>query len=720
MTRPLTALPVDMAASRRALLAGAGALMVGFVFGRGARAAVASDAVLAPNAFVRVDADSMVTVIIKHLEMGQGVYTGLATIVAEELDADWSQVQVETAPADASRYGSPIQMTGGSGSIRGSYTPLRQAGATARAMLVEAAAQAWRVPAGEITVEKGIISHAASARSAPFGAFAAAAAKLPVPAEVPLKDPGRFTLIGTRLPRLDVPVKTDGSAQFGADVVLPGMVHAAVAHPPRFGATVATVDDAVARVMPGVIAVAVIPSGVAVVAQTFWQAMRARDALTVTWDDAAAEMRGTDRLLAEYQALAETPGVVARGEGDVEAALAGAARIVEATFDFPYLAHAPMEPLNAVVRFTGDACEVWAGCQFQTVDQGNVARVLGLAPPQVQIHTLMSGGSFGRRATAVSDYMVEAAHIAKALPPGTPVKLQWTREDDTRGGFYRPMFHHRVKAGLDAQGKIVAWSHRVVGQSLLKGTPFGAQVEKLGYDPSQVEGLENMPYEVPNVRVDVHTPDVKVPVLWWRSVGNTQNIFALETFIDRLARAANADPLAFRLSMLSDHPRHRAVLELAAEKAGWGTPLPPGRARGLAVAESFASYVAEVAEVSRGPDGRIKVERVVCAVDCGTAINPNIVAAQMEGGIAYGLSAVLSGAITLDGGVVQQANFDTYRVLRMADMPEVEVHIVPSTAPPTGVGEPGVPPIGPAVANAIAALTGREIDRLPLSSALAV
>jgi isoquinoline 1-oxidoreductase subunit beta len=704
--------------SRRSVLGtGAAGLLLAFVWApAGSRVArAAAPAVLAPNAFVRIAPDNTVTVIIKHLEMGQGVYTGLAAIVAEELDADWSQMRAESAPADAKLYANlafgTIQGTGGSTAVANSWEQLRKAGATARAMLVAAAAQTWKVPAGEITVKNGVVSHA-SGKSATFGALAPRASTLAPPADVPLKDPKTFTLIGRELPRLDNEGKTTGTAIFALDVVQPGMVYAAIAHPPRFGAVVKSVDDKVAKNLKGVVAVAAISTGVAVVADSFWTAMKARDALQIEWDESKAEKRSTPQLFAEYRKLAENPGESAKHAGDVAAGLKNAAKTVTAEFEFPYLAHAPMEPLDAVARINADGVEVWAGCQFHTIDQANAAKVAGVTPDKVRIHTVLAGGSFGRRANIGSDYIVEAVEIAKALPQGTPVKLVWTREDDIKGGRYRPMYLHTFKAGLDAAGEITAWQHRIVGQSITRGTPFGGP----GIDATSVEGASNLPYAVPNIDVELHTTDVGVPVLWWRSVGSTHTAYATEVFFDMVARAAGKDPLEARRALLKDHPRHRAVLDLVAEKAGWGTALPEGKARGIAVAEAFSTYVAQVAEVSRTANGGIKIDRMICAVDCGIAVTPDVIRAQMEGGIGYGLSAILKGEVTLKDGIVEQGNFNSYDVLRINEMPKVEVHIVPSTAPPTGVGEPGVPPVGPAIANAILALTGKAPTKLPLKA----
>ncbi len=711
------------APSRRTLLksgAGAGAaLVIGFHLApRRALAQAAAGAGPAPNAFVRIGADNTVTVIAKHLEMGQGSYTGLATILADELDADWSQVRVESAPADHTRYNNlafgTIQGTGGSSAIANSFEQLRKAGAAARAMLVTAAAQAWGVPAGEITVAAGMIKHEKSTKSGNFGQFAAATAKLAVPADVPLKDPKEFKLIGRELPRVDTVAKTNGTAQFALDVRLPGMLTAVVARAPLFGAAVKSFDAAKAKAVPGVRHVAQVPSGVAVVAENSWAAIKGREALAIEWDDRKAEKRGSKELMEEYRRLADQPGAVAVKRGDIAAGFAGAARSFEARFDFPYLAHAPMEPLDCVVRITPAGGEIWAGDQFQTVDQANAAQVLGLRPQQVKINTVFAGGSFGRRATITSDYIAEAVQIAKAIRGVAPVRLMWTREDDIRGGRYRPLYHHWLKAALGADGMPAAWHHRIVGQSIVGGTPLEAMMVKDGIDATSVEGAANLPYGIPNLQVELHTAKAGVPVLWWRSVGSTHNAYSTEVFIDELARAAGKDPVNYRLTLLKDHARHAAVLALAAEKAGWGKELPKGRFHGVAVHESFRSYVAEVAEVSVAGNGSFKVERVVCAVDCGIAVNPDVIRAQMEGGIGYGLSAALAEQVTLEGGKVVQSNFHDYTPLRINDMPKVEVHIVRSAAAPTGVGEPGVPPIAPAVANALAVARSKPVRALPL------
>ncbi len=687
-----------------------------------------SGGAFAPNAFVRIGADDTVTVIAKHLEMGQGTYTGLATLVAEELDAAWSQVVVEGAPADASRYNNllwgPAQGTGGSTAIANSFEQMRRAGAAARAMLVQAAALRWQVPAGELTVEAGVVGHRASKRQARFGELAEAAASLQVPEQVTLKDPKDFTLIGRHVPRKDSAEKTDGSARFTQDVKLPGMLVAVVAHPPRFGATVRGVDDSAARAVPGVADVVRIPTGVAVLAGDYWTAKKGRDALKLDWDESAAYRGSSRAIVADYRSLAATPGAIARRDGDAEGTLARAGKVLEAEFVLPFLAHAAMEPMNCVMRLDDRGVEVWNGEQLHTGDQFALAGLFGLAPEQVRINMLYAGGSFGRRANPQSDYVLETGHIVKAIGGRAPVKLVWSREDDMRAGHYRPLYLHRLRAALDAEGRPVAWAHRLVGQSIMAGTAFEEIMIKDGVDATSVEGASNLPYAIPHVDVDLHTTNaqVKVPVQWWRSVGSSHTAFSTEVFVDELAIAAGADPVAYRLALLANHPRHAAVLRLAAEQAGWNERLAPAQAgkrgRGVAVHESFHSYVAQVVEVTVKPDGSFSVDRVVCAVDCGIAVNPDVIRAQMEGGIGFGLAAALSGAITLEDGRVEQSNFHDYTVLRIDQMPAVEVHIVPSAEKPTGVGEPGVPPIAPALVNALFAATGKRVRTLPVGERL--
>jgi isoquinoline 1-oxidoreductase subunit beta len=710
-------------ASRRDFFKASGALVLGVAL-PDALAQSGTSANLEPNAFVRVAVDNTVTVIVKHLEMGQGTYTGLPTLVAEEMDADWSQMRVEAAPADAKRYNNlmmgDVQLTGGSSSLPNSYEQLRKAGATARAMLVAAAAERWRVPASDITVSRGVVEHRKTKKHAKFGELASAAATQVVPVDVPLKDPKDFVYIGKASPtRTDARAKATGAALYTQDIKLPGMLTAVVLHPPRFGAKLARFDAAKAKQIPGV--VDVVPfstpatNGVAVLARDYWTAKKGRDALVAEWDETKAFRLGSAELMAEYKRLAVTPGAVAHQQGDVDAALRGAAKTIEAGFEFPYLAHAAMEPMNCVVALDADRCEIWNGEQFQTVDQTMLGQLLDLRPENVKLNMLFAGGSFGRRANPHSDYLLEAAAIAKAIKGQRPVKLVWGREDDMRAGYYRPMYYHALEAGLDAQGNLLAWRHTIVGQSILSGTAFESMMVKNGIDGTSVEGAANLPYAIPNRLLELHSPQVGVPVQWWRSVGSTHTAFATECFLDEIAQASGKDPLALRRALLAQQPRHLAALELAAKQAGWGKPLPKDKARGIAVHESFNTTVAQVVEVSRRKDA-LHIDRVVCAVDCGVAVNPHIVAMQMESGIGYGLSAAMSGAITLKEGMVEQSNFHDYTVLRMAQMPRIEVHIVPSSAKPTGVGEPATPVIAPALANALLALDGKPLRALPLSA----
>ncbi len=703
--------------------------------------AAASHAAFAPNAFIRIDTDGTVSVVSKHLEMGQGTFTGLATLAAEELDADWSKVKVVAAPADRERYSNlafgkmKFQGTGGSTAMAASWQQMRKAGATARAMLVSAAAERWNVPASSITVRQGVVSHAVSGRSAGFGELAAAAAKLTPPTDVPLKDPSQFTLIGkTGVHRKDSPAKVNGTAVFTQDVKLPGMLVASVARPPKFGATVKHVDASKARAIRGVVAVVQYPGtghsapGVAVLAANTWIARQGRDALRVEWDESHAFTMGTQQMLAHYRELAGQPADVAAKRGDVDRALQpeGGAKIIEADYVFPYLAHASMEPMNCAMHVTKNRCEIWNGEQWQTMDQINVARVLGLAPEQVVINQVYAGGSFGRRANPTSDYLCETAAIVKAAQQQgvkAPIKLVWMREDDMRAGSYRPFNVHRLRAAVSSSGELTGWHHRIVCQSFLKGSGLEAFIQN-GIDGTIVEGAADLPYAIPNLRVEQRIPeDVTVPVQWYRSVGHTHTAFATETLIDEAAHIAGKDPYQFRRALLTESPRERGVLDAVAKAANWDQPLAAGaagerRGRGIALQKAFNTYVAQVVEVTVKSDGTFKVNRVVCAVDCGVAINPDVVRAQMEGGIGFGLAMTLYGAITLNGGEVEQSNFHNYRMLRIDEMPVVEVHIVPSAEAPTGVGEPGVPPVAPAVANALAAATGVRIRELPVRTPL--
>ncbi len=712
-----------LAPSRRGFLklsaAAAGGLLIGHHLAGGLSAA-AQAAETAPNftPFVRIGNDGLVTVFSKHLDKGQGIATGLATLVADELDATWDQMRADFAPANNELYKNlffGIQGTGGSTAIPNSFEQYRKAGATARAMLVKAAAGRWNVPAGEITVERGLITHA-SGKSATFGDLADEAAALQVPQEVTLKTPDQWVHIGKTFPRLDTINKTLGAPDtYGMDLQLDDMLVAVTARAPKWGATVKSFDAAAAEAVKGVVGVIQVPQGVTVLATSTWPAIKARDLLKIDWDFSAAETRSTAQLDAEYRTLADQEGLVFRNDGDAAAAVAGAAEVLEGTYSFPYLAHAPMEPIDIAILFKDGKATLWTGSQLQTSDQGTAAAVLGIEPKDVAINTLWAGGSFGRRAIYDSHYAAEAAAIAKVWGKPQPIKLVYTREDDIKGGYYRPMYIHKVRAGLDGDGKLVGWHHRIVGQSILTGSIFEQFLVHEGIDKTSVEGVKDATYAIPNIRGELQTTQVGVPGLWWRAVGHTHTAYVMETMIDRAAKAAGRDPVDFRLELLKDDARKTGVLKLVAEKSGWGTELPKGRWRGVAVQKSFSTYVAEVAEVSLRDDGTVKVEKVWCAVDCGIAVNPDNIKSQMEGGIGYGLGAILRNEVTLSDGAVDQANFDDYEPLRMEDMPDIEVHILPSTEAPTGVGEPGTPPIGPAVANAIAAATGKWPEALPLS-----
>jgi isoquinoline 1-oxidoreductase beta subunit len=539
-----------------------------------------------------------------------------------------------------------------------------------------------------------------------------AAAKLTPPANVQLKDPKDFKLIGKPLKRLDTSVKINGSAEFGIDVKLPGMLTAVIARPPIFGESVKNFDDTRARSMPGVRKIVAIPAGVAVIADTFWQAKVARDALRVEWDEGKMANFNTSTMMQDFRERAKTAGASVRKDGDAESALASAARKIDAVYEVPYLSHLMMEPLNCVVDLRADSCEVWTGSQFQTVDRANAARIAGLPTEKVQLHTTFLGGGFGRRANPQSDFVVEATHVAKAA--GAPIKVIWTREDDMQGGWYRPAFLHAIEGGIDASGNAVSWRSRLVGQSIMEGTPFAAMMLKgKQYDPASVEGVDDLPYAIPNVTVECHQAEIGVPVQWLRSVGHSHTAFAVECFVDELAALAQKDPYQFRRQLLQKQPRYLGVLDLAAQKAGWGKPLPKGMGRGIAVHFAFESYSAHVAEVSV-TDGKVRVHRMVCAIDCGQYVNPGIIAAQTEGGAIFGASAALFQELTFANGRLQQTNFNTFPVLRMNECPVIETHIVENKEKAGGIGEPGVPCAAPAIANAVFAVTGKRIRRLPI------
>jgi isoquinoline 1-oxidoreductase subunit beta len=710
----------------------AGGLLLGIALPWGGRLAGAEENrkfVYPPGAFLRIDLDDKVTILINKLEFGQGVMTSLPMLIAEELDCDWSKVSAEHAPV-AQIYAHPtfgIQMTGGSMSISSSWQQFRIIGATARDMLISAAARQWGADKARLDTHDGVVVEiGGKKRRATYGSLAEAAMKLPPAERIGLKaDPANWKLIGKPTRRIDSRAKVTGQATYSIDIQRTGMKVAVVARPPVFGGRVKPFDATKARAVPGVDAVFNIPldrggMGVAVVANGYWPAQQGRQALALEWDLPA----GVDSAeqVTRYRELARQPGLVARADAGAEAATP-IANSVEAVYEFPYLAHAPMEPLNATVELQAGKMRVWVGSQFQTIDQVLAAQAAGLQPESVELITTFAGGGFGRRANPSSDYVVEAVQVAKGMKQAgvdAPVKVIWSREDDMRGGYYRPAHVHRVVAGVDAKGMPVTWQHTIVGQSILKGTAFEKVMVKNGVDATTVEGVTDTPYRLPAMQVSVHHPELNVPVLWWRSVGHSHTAYVMETLIDQLAAAAKRDPIAYRLALLDPkHTRHHNALTLVRTKSGWGkTALTKGRARGVAVHESFGSVCAQVAEVSVEGNA-IRVHKVTAAVDCGIAVNPLTVEAQIQSAIAFGLSAALYGRISLKGGQVEQSNFTDYPVVRISEMPECSVHIVPSRQPPTGIGEPGTPPIAPAIANAVFALTGKRLLRLPFDLASA-
>ncbi len=704
--------------------AGAG-LAIAFYLPRGmAEGVVSPPAQFAPNAWIAIDSAGIVTFTLDKSEMGQGTHTGLAMVLAEELEADWSRVRLGAVPVQASAW-SRRMSTGGSSSIRGSWEIVRKAGATAREMLLNAAARRWRVERATCRAERGAVIHTPTGRRLSYGKLVEIAATLPVPTDPPLKDPKDFRILGTRVRRLDTPPKVTGGAAFGIDVRVPGMLVATVARSPVFGGGVKSFDATAARAVTGVRHVVELKgstgpssdnsprvwteSGVAVVADYYWQAAQGRRALKIVWDDGPNALLDSAGISAKFERLAQQAGAVARTQGSAASALASSARKVDSVYEVPYLHHATMEPMNCTAYVRGDSCDVWAPTQNQSRAQEVAAELSGLPKEACRVHTTLLGGGFGRRLEA--DFVAEAVRISKAV--GAPVKLIWSREDDVQHGFYRPATYNRLAAGLDPAGRPVAWTHRIVAPSILSWK-FG-RLEN-GIDRTTIEGAANLPYAIPNIQVEQLVADIPVPLGFWRSVGSSHNAFVTECFFDEVAAAAGKDACELRRELLRDHPRHLSVLNLAAEKAGWGTPLPAGRHRGIAVAESFGSFVAQVAEVSVAGHGGVRVHRVVCAVDCGPVVSPDAIEAQMEGGIVFGLTAALYGAITIEKGRVVQSNFHDYPMLRMNEMPVVETYIVPSTEKQGGIGEPGVPPIAPAVCNAIFAATGKRVRKLPIST----
>lgn len=693
---------VDRREFLRLGVAGAGGLLIGFALpGRGEAAMLeAAPAIsLKLNAWVHIGTDDVVTLFIHKAEMGQGTVTSLSMLLAEELECDWAKIRTEFPGVDRAFGGS--QGVFGSQSIRSSWTLLRQAGAAARMMLVQAAAARWRVDASTCRADRGAVINTATNARLTYGALAEDAATLTVPAAPALKNASDFHLIGTSAKRLDTPAKIDGTATFGIDVRLPGMLYAVVARCPVVGGTVTSVDDAKAKAIPGVKHVVRISSGVAVVADNTWYAMEGRRALDIVWNEGANATFSSAELTKIFADLVTQPGAEARKVGDASAALASAAKKIDAVFEVPFLAHAPMEPLNCTADVRADGCDVWASTQGQSAALQVAQRVTGFDPERIKVHTLYMGGGFGRR--TAPDYMGESVEISKAV--GAPVKLTWSRIDDTKHDRYRPASYIRFAGGVDAEGWPVAWSARIACPAFNGPRP--------GVDRAAVEGAADIAYAVPNILVEYHNPDARLPTHYWRSVGYSQNTFFTECFLDELAALGGKDPLDVRRRLLAAQPRMVGVLELAAQKAGWGTPPPAGRARGLSVVNNIGSFTAQVAEVSVAGNA-VRVHRVVCAVDCGQVVNPAIVAQQLTSGIIYGLSAALKGAITIDRGRVQESSFSDYDVIRMPEAPVVEVHIVPSTSAPGGIGEASVPGIAPAVANAVFKLTGKRVRRLPI------
>lgn len=683
--------------------------------GQAAPAAPPAMAPVPPSTFIHIAEDDTVTIISKSVELGQGAMTGIATLIAEELDADWSQIRAELAPGNDALYGNPrsgMQGTGGSSTIRANHTQLRTAGAQARQMLVEAAAEAWGVPAAEISVAKGRITHP-SGRDSGFGAFATAANARPVPEKPALKSPDQWVLIGTRLPRLDTADKSTGKAVFALDLYPEGMQVVVIARPTRLGATVASFDDSAARAVPGVRDVRQLPEGVAVYADNTFAALKGRKALTVEWDNSAAETRDTAALYDEMRAAARQPGRTVEEDGDLSGLTADGVKLVEAEYAFPYLAHAPLEALSGVITLADGKADIWTGSQFPGVDRKGAAEVLGLAVDDVTLNVTLAGGAFGRRFTGDLQFARELSHVAKAAGPGT-YKVMWTREDDLRGGYYRPMTVHRLRAGVDAKGRITAWENVIANQSILIGTLLGGRI-KDGLDNTSYEGSVDLPYDFGGRRVAWSMVKRGFPVTWWRSVGSSHTAFATEMMMDEVFAAVGKDPVQGRLDMLKpDALRERAVIEAVRDMAGWKGSVVDGKGYGVAYAKSFGTLVAQIAEVEdRG--GVPHVTRVWCAVDCGLAVNPDVVTAQMQGGIGFGLGAALYNEIRFGpDGAIMDGNFDGYRALRIGEMPRIEVRIIKSDADPGGAGEPGVPPIGPATANAWRALTGTPVRNLPI------
>jgi isoquinoline 1-oxidoreductase beta subunit len=705
--------------SRRTLLrsgaAAGGGLMLSLAlpFAGGEAAAAAGD--FAPNAFIRIGSDGQIVLTMPYVEMGQGTYTSIPMLIAEELEVDLKQVRLEHAPPNEKLYANPllgVQATGNSNAIRGAWQPLRQAGAVARTMLVAAAASRWNVDPASCRAQGGEVMHAATGRSIKYGDLAADAARVPVPANVTLKRPEEFKLIGTPAKRLDTPAKVNGTAVYGIDARPPGVKIATLAQSPVFGGRVKRVDDAAAKAVKGVRQIVRLDDAVAVVADHMGAAKKGLAALAIEWDDGPHAKLDTQAIAGELERATLSAGAVAQNIGDVAQAMAGAVTKVEATYQVPFLAHATMEPMNCTVHVRQDGCEVWVGNQAIARAQAAAAKVTGLPLDKVVVHNHLIGGGFGRRLEA--DGVTRAVEIAKHVDG--PVKVVWTREEDIQHDMYRPYWLDRMSAGLDAKGMPVAWNHRFAGSSVIaRWLPPGF---KNGLDPDTTEGAIDLAYALPNMHVEyVRVEPPGIPTAFWRSVGPSHNVFVIESFMDELAAAAKQDAVAYRLALLDKAPRAKAVLALAAQKAGWGQPLPEGTGRGVSIQHAFATYMAMVADVEVAKDGAVRVRRVVCAVDCGTVVNPDTVRAQIQSAIMFGITAALYGEITLKDGRVEQTNFDTYQILRMNEAPAVEVHIVQNSEPPGGMGEAGTSAIVPAVANAIFAATGKRLRKLPVDPA---
>ena len=672
-------------------------------------ATLASNNTFKPNAWVTLYPDELVTITVSKSEMGQGVWTSLPMIIAEEMELDWTKVQIEQAPVDKERFGR--QGTGGSYSIRGSWDKMRKAGAIGKDMLLNAGAHNWSVPKKECYAEKGFIFHQPSGKKLSYGDLSMKAATLDIPKEVALKDPSDFRIIGKELPRKDTPLKVNGSAQFAMDIDLPNMVYAFIVRCPIFGGKLKSINDTKAREIEGVLDVFAVENGVAIVGASTWAALRGRKALVITWDEGPNKNVDSKTIYEYLQKRGRKRGATGRRDGNAKRALNKADRVIEAVYELPFQAHATMEPMNCVVDVQSDLCRIWAPTQSPQQARKRASDITGLSINNVEVNVTFLGGGFGRR--AFNDFIDDGLAVSKHM--GRPVKLIWKREDDMRHDYYRPASRHVLRGGLTKNTNTTAWTHRVVAPSIIFGQMFKYPIPfKDKLDVVALEGAKDLPYEIPNIHVDYKSANTAVPIGWWRSVYHSQNAYANECFIDELAFAANMDPLQYRLQLLPDDSRNSNVLKLAAKKAGWDGSSPTGRYKGLSCHESFGSYVAQVAEVSIGKDNVVIVHRVVCVIDCGQTVNPSIVEAQMESSIVYGLSATLRGEITIKKGAVVQSNFHEFEVLRMDEMPEIDVHIIKSTATPGGVGEPGLPPVAPAVANAVFAATGIRVRKLPI------